>query len=198
MRRLAFLTITLSAVLSLAGPAVADSSRIELSDDKLPLLELRPLDRRVYVLTLDGKWLHPANAGKAYYINLLFPNGQSFNHRALDDTLFRQGEVRAVLQDYQLKRGGVAEGGKLRVFISEGKPTTSAEAPEVVSNVLQVAWPMDRPVVPRPPRSRYSPLPPVDPFPPLENELPPRAPAVLPPPKPAAEPAPPPKPADGE
>jgi hypothetical protein len=210
MRRFPCLIWTLLMALGFAAPAVAaDPPKLELTDDKLPLLELRPLDRRVYVLTLDGTWNQPPTPGKSYHVNLLFPNGQVFSHRPLDDGPFRQGEIRAMLQDYQLRRGGVADGGKVTIVVSEDKPVALADAPEVISNVMQVSLPMDRAIVSTAPRSRIAPPPLVDPFPPGPSELPPRVPVVvppppapgrLPPPKPEGqppEPAPPPKPEDG-
>ncbi|HXG12448.1 MAG TPA: hypothetical protein VNK04_22010 [Gemmataceae bacterium] len=204
MRHFFPLTLTLAAILGFAVRSdAADPPRLELSDPGLPLYEVRPLDRRVHIVTLEGKWNKPPNPGKSYYINLLFPNGRSYNHRVLDDTLFRLGEVRAVVQDYQLKRNGLAQGGKLAVVVSEEKPVTSASGAEVVSNVLELSWPMDRPVVQQPPRTRFAPPPKVDVFPPPPAELPPKLipppPAEPVPPKPAkgpAEPAPPPKPSD--
>jgi hypothetical protein len=194
MRYFAALIWTLTTALGFA--TAAERPRVELADEKLPLVELRPLDRRVWILSLAGKWLTPATAGKSYYVNVLLPNGQSDSHRPLNEDLFRAGEVRAVIQDHVVRRAGVADVGKLRLVISEGRPVASPNAPEVVSNVLEVPWPLDRPIVPKLPRTRFSPLPPVDPFPPGPNELPPRGPG-RPPPRPEAEPLPPPKPADG-
>lgn len=199
MRLLPSLTLTLAAMVGFAAAAnAADQPRIQLSDEKLPLYELRPLDRRVFILTLDGKWGQPATAGTTYYVNLLFPNGQSSTHRVLDDEVFRQGEVRAVIQDYLLKRSGIADGGKFAVVVSAGKPATSTGAREVISNVLEVSWPMDRPVVQKAPRTRYTLPEPIDPFPPAPNELPPRGPGPKRGPvDPGAEPIPLPKPAVG-
>ena len=58
--------------------------------------------------------------------------------------MFRKGEVRCVLQSYQLARHGISRGGKFSVAVSEGQPAASAQAPEVVSNVLEFSWPMER------------------------------------------------------
>jgi hypothetical protein len=192
MRHFLFLSWTLLTALWFAVPGhAADPIKVQLKDEKLPLQEIRPLDRRVWILTLEGDWKVAPIPGKSYYINLLFPNGQSYDHRPLNDSLFRLGEISALLQNYQLRRNGLAGGGTLQVVVSEGKPVVSASDPEVVSNVLQVSWPMDRPIVQKPPQSRFSPPPPVDPFPPASPE-PPRG--ILPPPKPEKEPVPPPKP----
>lgn len=170
MRRFLLLTLTVTMACGFAASSFA-AEKLQLSDGNLPLQELRPLDRRVYILSLDGKWIEPAIKGKTYYINILFPNGQSYNHHPLNDSYFRHGEVRAVLQDYQLKRNGLGAGGRLDVVVSVDKPVTTANAPEVVSNVLQVTWPMDRPIVQKAPLTRYSPPRAIDPFPPEEKPL---------------------------
>lgn len=174
MRRFLLLTLTPTLAFGFAASSCA-GEKLQLSDGKLPLQELRPLDRRVYILSLDGKWIEPATKGKTYYINVLFANGQGYNHHPLNDGHFRLGEVRAVIQDHQLKRNGLGDGGKLDVVVSVDKPVTSASASEVVSNVLQVTWPMDRPIVQKPPQTRFSPPRVIDPFPPEPKELqPPR------------------------
>src|SRR5262245_33696325 len=101
MRHFLSLSWTLLVVLGFAAPgAAAERVKVRLKDDKLPLHEIRPLDRRVWILTLEGDWETPPTPGKSYYVNLLFPNGQSYNHRPLDDALFRLGEIRTLLQDY--------------------------------------------------------------------------------------------------
>jgi hypothetical protein len=187
MRRFLPPLLTLAVLLGFtAAGNAADRIKLELADEKLPLQELRPLDRRVWILTLEGNWTAAPTPGKNYYVNLLFPNGQSDSHRPLNDSLFRLGEVRVILQDYQLKRHGRANGGTFQVVVSEDRPVASAQDPQVISNALQLNWPMDRPVVQRPPRSRFAPPPPVDAFPP--------EPTPAPPPKPVPEPAPKPKP----
>ncbi len=86
----------------------ADAPPLRLTDPGLPLQELRPLDRHVWVLSLDGVWTRAAIPGIAYHVNLLFPNGRSYSHRVLDDVLFRTGEVRCLIPDYQLVRNGGA------------------------------------------------------------------------------------------
>src|SRR5262245_15796933 len=122
MRRFLPLTLTLTAALGFAARGgAADPPRLELRDEKLPLEEIRPLDRRVYIVALDGKWTQLPTAGHTYYINLLFPNGQVSSHRPLDDLRFRQGDVRAVIQDHMLKRSGMVNGGRLSVVVSEDK-----------------------------------------------------------------------------
>jgi hypothetical protein len=78
------------ALLMTPALIAADPLPLRLADPKLPLQELRPLDRHVWVLSLEGTWTQPAIPGMAYHINLLFPNGQSYSHRVLDDS-FRLG-----------------------------------------------------------------------------------------------------------
>src|SRR5689334_4284937 len=92
MRSWLHLLGTVGLGLTLAGATrAADAPLLHLTDEGLPLQELRPLDRHVYVLTLEGAWKQPAKPGLAYHVNLLFPNGQSYSHRVLDDALFRAG-----------------------------------------------------------------------------------------------------------
>lgn len=143
----------------------ADPPLLHLLDEGLPLQELRPLDRHVYVLSLDGVWKQPPTLGIAYHVNLLFPNGQDYSHRVLDDAMFRTGELRCLIPDYQLVRNGLARGGKFTLVVSARRTVTSATAPEVVSDFFEVRWPLDRPIVPWPPRTRHTPPPPIDSFP---------------------------------
>jgi hypothetical protein len=137
-------------------------------------------------LTLEATWQRPATLGVPHFVNLLFPNGTSYSHRVLDEALFRAGEVRCLLPEYQLVRGGVARGGTITVVLSAGRSVRSARAPEVISAPFEVRWPMDRPVVRRPPRTRHTPPPEIDAMPlPDEVPAPPRKrpPTKLPPPK---------------
>jgi hypothetical protein len=147
--------------------AAAEQPALELTDEGLALQEVRPLDRHVWILTLEGKWNRPGNDDTKYYVNILFPNGQSASHRVPDEALFLKGEVRCVLQEYELVRNGVARGGDLVIVVSQKRPVSSSTAPEVISDAFKVTWPMDRPVVTRPPRTRHSPPPVIDalPFP---------------------------------
>jgi hypothetical protein len=182
-----------------AGPA-ADKPRLELADEKLPLEEIRPLDRRVFVLALEGTWKQPPVSGVARYVNLFFPDGGSYSHRVLNEELARAGEIRVLLPEYQLIRHGVARGGTITVVVSAGRSVSSAAAPEVVSTPLAVGWPLDRPIVRLPPPTRHTPRPEIDAFP-LPGGMP--APArkgppippggVVPPPPPTNETPPPPK-----
>jgi hypothetical protein len=183
------LTTCCTLALGLAGPAFgADKPRLLLADEGLPLQEIRPQDRRVYVLTLDGRWQKPPAPGIAHHVNVLFPNGQAYSHRVLDDALFRKGEVRCLLPEYQLIRNGVARGGDLTVVVSAGRSVGTATAPEVISDTVSVRWPLKRPVVRLPPPTRHTPPRPIDDFPLPGGELPkkpapPRKVEPLPPPK---------------
>jgi hypothetical protein len=195
MRAALSASLAVAAALAVVGrlPA-AEQARLTLTDEKLPLQELRPLDRHVWVLTLEATWQRPPTFGVPHYVNLLFPNGTSSSHRVLDEALFRAGEVRCLLPEYQLIRGGVARGGTITVVISADQSVRSVRAPEVISAPFEVRWPMDRPVVRRPPRTRHSAPPEIDAMP-LPGEMPlvpappplrrpPVKPAPLPPPKP--------------
>ncbi|HZY90282.1 MAG TPA: hypothetical protein VFE78_36000, partial [Gemmataceae bacterium] len=180
----------------------AGQARLTLADEKLPLQEIRPLDRHVWVLTLEATWQRPPTFGVPHYVNLLFSNGTSSSHRVLDEALFRAGEVRCLLPQYQLIRGGVDRGGAITIVISAGRAVRSARAAEAISAPFEVRWPMDRPVVRLAPRTRHTPPPEIDAMP-LPGEMPavpvppvrrlPVKPAPLPPPTP--DKLPPPKPA---
>ncbi len=157
------LTILLGAASFARG---AEKPALELTDESLPLQEIRPLDRHVYVLTLEGKWNRPRkDDDMKHYVNVLFPNGHSASHRVLSESLFRQGEVRCVLQEYELIKGEVAKGGDFQIVISERHPVDSATAKEVISDALKVSWPLDRLIVARPPHTRHTPPEPIDAFP---------------------------------
>jgi hypothetical protein len=158
----------LALVVGLAPVAAgAEKPALELTDEGLPLQEIRPLDRHDRILTLEGKWNRPAKDDVKHYVNILFPNGQSASHRVLDEALVRKGEIRCVLQEYELVRNGVAGSGDFVIVVSQKRPVSSPTAAEVISDALKVTWPMDRPVVKRPPLTRHSPPPPIDalPFP---------------------------------
>jgi hypothetical protein len=149
----------------------ADKPAVELTDEGLPIQEIRPLDRHVYILTLEGKWNRPVKDGTKHYVNVLFPNGQSASHRVLDEAMFGKGEIRCVLQEYELIRNDVAKGGELVIVVSERRPVSSATAAEVISDTSKVTWPLDRPIVSRPPRTRHSPPPPIDALPMPDDPL---------------------------
>jgi hypothetical protein len=188
----ASLFASLAVALAVAGrlPA-AEAARLTLADEKLPLQEIRPLDRHVWVLTVEATWQRPPTFGVAHYVNLLFPNGTSYSHRVLDEGLFAAGEVRCLLPEYQLIRGGVARGGTFTIVVSADRAVRSVRSPEVISPPFEVRWPMDRPVVRRPPRTRHTPPPEIDAMP-LPGDMPAvpapppvkRPPGKLPPPKP--------------
>jgi hypothetical protein len=156
-----------------AAPSVAGERPLTLGDEGLPLQELRPLDRHVYVLTLDGAWKQPPTDGVAYHVNLLFPDGGSYAHRVLDAGPFRAGEVRCLIPEYQLVRHGLARGGQFTIVISAKCPVNSATDAEVVSNVFPVRWPLDRAIVRWAPPTRHSPPAPIDALP-LPGQAPPR------------------------
>jgi hypothetical protein len=147
------------------GASHAAEVPLRLSDPGSPLQEIRPLDRHVWILSLEGTWKQPSVPGFAYHVNLLFPNGASYSHRVLDDAPFRAGDVRCLIPEYQLIRNGLAGGGSFTIVVSARRTVTSATDPDVVSDRLVVRWPMDRPIVRLPPRSRLTAPPPIDDFP---------------------------------
>ena len=165
-----------------------DKPQLELTDPNLPIYELRPLDRHVYGLTLEGKWHTPAKSGANHYVNVLFPNGRAYsirvdenpiaarklieepkdgqlNYRKVEDSPFRRGEVRCLIPDTEINRNGLSQGGKFTIVVSVDKPVTSATAKEVVSSSLEMSWPLRRTLAQKPPRSRYSDPEPVDAMP---------------------------------
>lgn|GEM_PF-1770216 len=174
--------ITLSLFLGFAATAPA-KSKLELVDEGLPLQELRPLDRRVYILTLDGKWNQAAPV-ETCYVNFIFPNGACYSHKIEEADLFRKGEVRCIIQGPQLIRNHIDSGGKFTIVVSAGRDVTSASAPEVISNALQESWPMRRQVSKFRTRTKYTELPPVDAFPIPGESPPPRPPGTNAPPGP--------------
>jgi hypothetical protein len=144
---------------------------LRLADPKLPLQELRPLDRHVWVLSLEGTWTQPALPGMAYHINLIFANGQSYSHRVLDDS-FRLGQVRCLIPEYQLVRNGLARGGRFTIVVSAGHPVATVTAAEVVSAPFEVRWPLERPIYRWAPQTRFTPPAPIDAFPPPNAGVP--------------------------
>jgi len=182
VRVASILTVSFFLWFTSAAPA---KPKLELTDEGLPLQEVRPLDRRVYILTLDGKWNEPAAAKTVHYVNLFFPDGGSYSHKVLDEDLFPKGEVRCVIQGYQLTRHGLSAGGKFTIVVSKAEPVTSADAAQAISNEMTITWPMERRITRFRPHSRHQPPEPLDAFPiPGEEEAnPPTK------PKPAAPPA---------
>jgi hypothetical protein len=179
--------LTAFALLSglLLAPAVAvaaEKPRLELADENLPLWELRPLDRHAFVLTLEGTWNEPPERNREYFVNVFYPNGGGVSHKPVNDALFRKGAVRCVFIEYEWLRNGAARGDKLGIVVSRDRPVGSADAPEVVSNRLELTWPIDRPLARRPPRTRHEPPPPIDDFVP-PGEEPEKVPPPLPPKK---------------
>jgi len=174
--------VTIALFLGFAATALS-KSRLELVDERLPLQELRPLDRRVYILTLDGKWNQAAPA-ETCYVNFIFPNGACYSHRIEETELFHKGEVRCIIQGPQLIRNHLDSGGKFTIVVSAGREVTSASAPEVISNALQETWPMHRQISKFRTRTKYTELPPVDAFPIPGDSPPPPPPGAKAPPGP--------------
>jgi hypothetical protein len=158
------------ALLLAAASARAEAARLELTDGNYPLWEIRPLDRRVYVVSLDGTWKSPWKRGASYQLTIAFPDGTTYAHRPINDELFALGEMRFMLPEHLLKKTGVAKGGKLKLFVTER--VTAGASPEVISNTLELNWPLKRPIGRRAPATKYTPPPPIDAFP--DEDLPPR------------------------
>jgi hypothetical protein len=169
------------ALLSVSSVWATDGPRLRLTDPGLPLQEIRPLDRHVWVLALEGKWKQPPTPGFSYYVNLLFPNGGSYSHRVLDAALFTAGEVRCLLPEYQLVRNGVTRGSQFVIVVSARCPVASEKAPEIISAKMVVNWPMDRAIVRWAPPTHLTPPAPIDALPLPGRQLPPSPQGKMPP-----------------
>ena len=191
MRTLAAVPLALAACLA-AAPACFAAPLIILTDPNLPLWEIRPLDRHVYVLSLEGEWTVPMEKRDGeYHVNIEYPDGAVVEHRPTLDKLFRRGEVQVLLIQYQYEKHHLQKGDTLRIWVTKWKPGDEPDDQEVISNGLEVAWPFDRDVVRRPPKTRFSEPEPIDAFhPPGEEPIP----QPKPNPPPVEEPVKPPKP----
>lgn len=181
MRTLSTFSLATAICLAVAVPAcVAAPHQIHLSDPDLPLFEIRPLDRHVFVLSLEGDWKTPPDRDDIYYVNIEYPNGVVVEHRPTYERMFRKGEVQCALIEYQWKMNDFHEGDTLKVFITRRRAGSPSDEQEVISNRLEVAWPFDRKVVRRPPKTRFTEPEPIDAFHP-EGEEPVKRPNPLPP-----------------
>ena len=149
--------------------ARAEAPRLELADGKYPLWAIQPLDRRIYVVSLDGTWKRPIAQGGELSAGLAFPDGTTYSHCPIDDDFFALGEIRFMLPEYVLMRKGVAKSGKLKLTVTE-RPEAGTSA-EAISNEVEIHWPIKRPIVPKAPATKYTPRPPIDMMP-LEGTLP--------------------------
>jgi hypothetical protein len=180
---------TLGVVLGFTLPAAAQA-RLTLRDPGLPLQEIQPNDRRVYVLTLEGTWKQPALTGVPYYVNVLFPGGGGYATKIDDETALAKGVVHCLIQPHRLPHHCLQTGHVL-VVVSVRHPVCSTVDQDVVSEVVAVKWPLDRPVQKLLPQGRQGPPEPVDRFPPPGDTLPPpKAEKVPPPPPPPPKPEP--------
>ena len=121
----------LATALCLAGAVSAGAAapQLVLSDPGYPLWEIRPQERRVYVLTLEGYWKSPPGRDAVYYVNVEYPDGGTVEQRVGDDDrLFRRGDVRTLLIEYQWKKHHFERGDKLAVFVTR---RDAASAPTI-------------------------------------------------------------------
>lgn len=176
MRALSAVFLASALCLAVAVPVGAAPPQLVLSDPGYPLWEIRPLERRVYVLTLEGDWKSAPDRDAVYYVNVEFPDGGTVEQRVGDGRLFRRGDVQALLIEYQWKKHHFERGDRLAVFVTRRDAASVPDDQEVVSNRLEVDWPLDRKVVRLPPRTRFTPPEPIDAFHP-EGEESPSAPA---------------------
>jgi len=185
MRKPSAVPLTLAVFLA-AAPACLAAPQVFLSDPALPLWEMRPMDRHVYVLSLEGDWRTPPAWDAEYHINVEYPDGAVVENRPTVERFFRKGEVQVLLMQYQYQKH-VRKGDVLTVFVTKRLPGGGPDDWEVVSNRLAVAWPFDRDVVRLPPKTRYSEMSPIDAFTsPGQEPVPP--PQTNPPPVPLPSP----------
>lgn len=164
MRTLYVVSLALTVCLSAAPMRAGASPQLALTDPGYALWEIRPLDRRVYVLTLQGDWKTPPDPGAEYYVNIEYPNGGTVAQRAMGPSQFWKGDVECLLIQYQWEKYHFQKGDKLTVFVTRKPPGVALKDQEVISNRLVVAWPFDRQVVRLAPRTRFTALEPVDSF----------------------------------
>lgn len=139
--------LTTMAWLALAAPA--DTSTLALQDEGKPLELIYPSDRHVLIVSLTGAWNKPAGVGAEHYVNFFFSNGYHYAHvvnRGSDYAAFINGDVRAMLYPYGLKRGGVAPQGKVQVAVSHGWPAKDLHSPYLISKPVTLDLPLYRPV----------------------------------------------------
>jgi hypothetical protein len=192
MRTLSTCSLALAVILGVAVPAcLAAPPQVVLNDPDLSLFEMRPLDRHVFVLTLEGDWKTPPDWDASYYVNIQYPNGVVVEHRPTLERMFRKGEVQCLLIEYQWEKNGFQPGDRLSVFITRRRAGSPTDAQEVISNRLEVAWPFDRKVGRRPPKTRFTEPDPIDIFRP-EGDEPVKPPKPAPVPVPVPVPVPPP------
>jgi hypothetical protein len=120
----------------------AEPPQVELSEGNLPLGEIRPLDRRVYVVSLDGAWKQQPTTETHYHLAVKFPDGTIYTHRPMEDELFLRGEMRFMVPEHLLLRTNTTTGGKLQFFVTE--PGAPGKTPTTISNPLELAWPVKR------------------------------------------------------
>ena len=178
------------AVFAVASTSVA-APQLVLSDPHAPLWETRPLDRRVYVLSLEGDWKTKPEFDADYSIHIVYPNGEEVDHRPAYERMFRRGEVQCLLIQYQYEKYHFQRGEKLTVYVTKRKPGGGPDDQEAISNRLEVEWPFDRDIVRKPPHTRFSEPEPIDVFRQAGEE-----PAPPPKPNPPLQPLPPPQPGD--
>jgi hypothetical protein len=152
-------------LLPTTNASAADQPRLTLIDEGLSIQEIRPLERHVYILTLEGTWSSPAKYGVKHYVNVIFPNGAVASHRVLSEEYVRKGEVRVLIQEHDLICNNVPRGAKLTIVISQDKGIQAASDAEVLTEPFVTPWPLDRPIVKRRVETRHTPPDEIDAFP---------------------------------
>ncbi len=119
---------------------------------------------------------------KAHYVNIFFADGGVYSHRVLGapvfargsdrfldypervargqaaaDPMFLKGEVRCLIPDVQLIRHNVAKVHKFAIVVSMDKPVDTLDSDKIITQPIEISWPMDRPIQSKPARTRHSP-----------------------------------------
>lgn len=178
---------TTSVVILLAWVGVARAETyLTIKDDGLPLEQVPPElcnDRQIFVVTLTGNWTRPAATGATHYVNFFYPNGYHSAHAINSgehEVLFNKGEIKAMLIDYEMRRGSAWGRGNVVVVVSHLRPAHSLSDYHVISNPVTLAWPMYRPVKRGQPAPAPAEVPARAPLPGLRPETPPPPPPVPP------------------
>src|SRR5437763_16805023 len=103
--------VSLALSIAITAGAAWAADKPNLIDEERPLQELRPSDRRTYVLTLEAEWgvegmekLRPAEK-KAYFVNIFFPDGAVYSHHLLGAPVFAHGFDKFLDYPARIERG---------------------------------------------------------------------------------------------
>ena len=183
MRALSAVILASALCLGVSVPAgTAESPQLILSDPGYPLWEIRPQERHVYVLTLEGDWKSPPDRDAVYYVNVEFPDGGTVEQRVRQRRPFVPARRRALSADrIPVEKAPFRARRPAHCLRHAPRRGERPDDQQVVSSRLEVEWPLDRKVVRLPPRTRFTLREPIDVFHPEGEES-------VAPPKPAPAP----------